>query len=875
MRCTKQIIDILSKAKGFMKLFGYRKINPDHIFLAILTGDESLANSALFQMGMDLEETALSVLASFGGIRQSVKTTAKNFSALLSSDIKNAFNTAAAIHIDGLEDDCIHSVKLLIGIIMLNTSNMAKKSIRAQGYDIQDICGSCEINEEMLNNPQFGYDHDFDDMFDDSDKEDESNNDSEDNNDNEDEDREELQGPPPTPPRHNKGKGGSALEAFGNDMTKQAREGKLDPMIGRQREVERLIHILSRRKKNNPVLIGEPGVGKSAIVEGLAQMIVNKKVNRILFDKKIISLDLGALVAGTKYRGQFEERIKAVIEELKERQDVILFIDEIHNIVGAGGSQDSMDAANLMKPALARGDIQCIGATTLDEYRKSIEKNGALERRFQKIIVDPTTPEETINILNKLKEKYENFHRVKYTDEAIKASVELTNRYISDRFFPDKAIDVIDEAGAGLRVSNSDETPEAIKIIEERLNEIREQKMNAVKAQNFELATSYREKERELIKQHQKATDDWKNNLDQDRKIVDQAEVAKVIAMMTGVPVQRIAEAESERLRKLVDELKSVVIGQDEAVKKLAKSVQRSRLGLRNEKKPIGTFLFLGPTGVGKTYLAKKLSKLLFDSEEAMIRVDMSEYMEKFAVSRLVGAPPGYVGYNEGGQLTEKVRRKPYSVVLLDEIEKAHQDVYNILLQVMDEGYLTDSEGRKVDFRNTVIILTSNVGTRQLKDFGTGIGFKTNDEALDKERSRSVIQKALNKTFSPEFLNRLDEIILFDQLDQKSIRKIVDIELIDILSRVRKAGYDLKVDDKARDAIAKVGFDIQYGARPLKRALQSEIEDRLTDLILDGEVQKGQIITFTTGKDNKIKLKTSDGKDKEEVKEKKKVEIPS
>lgn len=728
---------------------------------------------------------------------------------------------------------------------------------------------SIQTDRERMDNPEFSFDNDFDDLFDDSEEPDDSQDDNDQDDERED-DREERRQGPPTPPRAPKGKNTGALDAYGNDITQQAREGKLDPMIGRQREVERLIHILSRRKKNNPVLIGEPGVGKSAIVEGLAQKIVNKEVNRILFDKKIISLDLGALVAGTKYRGQFEERIKAIIEELRERKDVILFIDEIHNIVGAGGSQDSMDAANLMKPALARGDIQCIGATTLDEYRKSIEKNGALERRFQKIIVDPTTPEETIEILKKLKVKYENFHHVIYTDEAVKASVEMTDRYISDRFFPDKAIDVIDEAGAGLRVSNADEMPQSIKIIEERLSEIKEQKINAIKAGNYELGYSYREKERDLIKEHQKATEEWKLNLDKDRKVVDQAEVAKVVAMMTGVPVQRIAEAENERLKKLVDELKSVVIGQDEAVEKLAKSVQRSRLGLRNEKKPIGTFLFLGPTGVGKTYLAKKLSKLLFDSEDAMIRVDMSEYMEKFAVSRLVGAPPGYVGYNEGGQLTEKVRRKPYSVVLLDEIEKAHQDVYNILLQVMDEGCLTDSEGRKVDFRNTVIILTSNVGTRQLKDFGTGIGFKYGGQELDKERSRSVIQKALNKTFSPEFLNRLDEIILFDQLDEKSIRKIVDIELIDILARVRKAGYELEVDSKAREAIAAVGFDIQFGARPLKRALQAEIEDRLTDLILDGKIEKGQKLTFTADKDKKVKLKTpskgkSSSKDKLEM----------
>lgn len=531
------------------------------------------------------------------------------------------------------------------------------------------------------------------------------------------------------------------------DITEQAKSGKLDPVIGREREIERVIQILGRRKKNNPVLIGEPGVGKSAIVEGLAQRIVERNVSRVLFDKRIVSLDLGLLVAGTKYRGQFEERLKAVIDELKKNPNIILFVDELHTIVGAGAAAGSMDTANMLKPALARGEVQCIGATTLDEYRKSIEKDGALERRFQKIIVEPNTKEETLEILKNIKSKYEEFHCVSYTDDAVKMAVDLTDRYVSGRFFPDKAIDALDEAGAGVHVKNVGVPPE-IEEMERELKSIQELKIQTVKAQNYELAASYRDKERQIESAISEAREEWKKKMDLHRETVGTDEVARVVAMMTGVPTERIAKVEHERLREMAQNLKLQVVGQDDAINKISKAIQRSRLGLRNEKRPIGSFLFLGPTGVGKTYLAKKLSEYLFDSEDALIRVDMSEYMEKFAVSRLVGAPPGYVGYEEGGQLTEQVRRKPYSVVLLDEIEKAHQDVYNLMLQVMDEGYLTDSEGRRVDFRNTVIIITSNVGTRQLKDFGRGIGYRDLEDTSDKAYEERIIKKALNKTFS-------------------------------------------------------------------------------------------------------------------------------
>lgn len=645
------------------------------------------------------------------------------------------------------------------------------------------------------------------------------------------------------------------LDNFGTDMTKATEEGKLDPVVGRVKEIERLAQILSRRKKNNPILIGEPGVGKSAIVEGLALRIVEKKVSRILFDKRVIALDMTAVVAGTKYRGQFEERIRSILNELKKNPNIILFIDEIHTIVGAGSAAGSMDAANMLKPALARGEIQCIGATTLDEYRQNIEKDGALERRFQKVIVEPTTAEETLQILKNIKDKYEDHHNVNYTDAALEACVKLTDRYITDRNFPDKAIDALDEAGSRVHLTNIT-APKEIEEQEKLIDEMKSLKNEAVRLQNFELAASYRDKEKEYTNQLDTLKEEWEKSLKENRETVDDEQIAEVVSMMSGVPVQRMAQAEGMKLLGMKDDLLSKVIGQDKAIATLVKAIQRSRVGLKDPNKPIGTFMFLGPTGVGKTHLAKELAKLMFGSADALIRIDMSEYMEKFTVSRLVGAPPGYVGYEEGGQLTEKVRRKPYSIVLLDEIEKAHPDVFNILLQVMDEGRLTDSYGRTVDFKNTIVIMTSNIGTRQLKEFGKGIGFAAQVRTDDKEYSRSVITKALNKSFAPEFINRLDEIITFDQLDLDALTRIIDIELKGLYSRVKNIGYKLVIDEDAKKFVATKGYDVQFGARPLKRAIQNNLEDGISELILGSEMAAGDTIKVSYDKEKDLIVMT-------------------
>jgi len=632
------------------------------------------------------------------------------------------------------------------------------------------------------------------------------------------------------------------LDNFGRDVTKAAEEGRLDPIVGREKELERIAQILSRRKKNNPILIGEPGVGKSAIAEGLAERIVERKVSRALFDKRIISLDLASLVAGTKYRGQFEERMKAVLNELEKNPDIILFIDEIHTIVGAGNASGSLDASNMFKPALARGEIQCIGATTLDEYRQYIEKDGALERRFQKVLVDPTTTEETYQILNNIKEKYEDHHLVKYADEAISACVQLTNRYITDRYLPDKAIDALDEAGARVHITNI-HVPSDIISIESRIEEVRQKKTRAINSQKFEEAAEYRDSERKLQDSLAVAKKKWDEESKINRETVSEDNVAEVIAMMTGVPVQRIAQNESNRLVNMEQEIGGTVIGQDDAIKKVVKAIRRNRAGLKDPKKPIGSLIFLGPTGVGKTHLAKVLAKYLFDSEDSIIRVDMSEYMEKFAVSRLVGAPPGYVGYEEGGQLTEKVRRKPYSIVLLDEIEKAHPDVFHLLLQVLDDGMLTDSMGRRVDFKNTIIIMTSNIGSRQLKDFGEGIGFSTAAKTSSRANfARGVIESALKKTFAPEFLNRIDDVIIFDSLEIEDIYKIIDIELKYVFKRIEDLGFSVKLSNKAKDYIVEKGWDVQFGARPLKRAIQKYLEDPLAEEIIKTKIEQGSVI---------------------------------
>jgi len=634
------------------------------------------------------------------------------------------------------------------------------------------------------------------------------------------------------------------LDNFGRDLTKLAEENKLDPVVGRSKEIERVSQILSRRKKNNPLLIGEPGVGKSAIAEGLALRIVQKKVSRILYNKRVITLDLASLVAGTKYRGQFEERMKAVMNELEKNRDIILFIDEIHTIVGAGGATGSLDASNMFKPALARGEVQCIGATTLDEYRQHIEKDGALERRFQKVIVEPTSIDETIEILQNIRERYEDHHNVRYTDEALAACVSLTNRYISDRFLPDKAIDALDETGSRVHIINMN-VPKQILELEKKLEDVRVLKNEVVKKQRYEEAAKLRDDEKRLEKELEEAQATWEEESKQHREIVDAEQVADVVSMMSGIPVTKIATAESNKLAELPNVLKKKLIGQDDAVEKVARAIQRNRAGLKDPNKPIGSFIFLGQTGVGKTQLTKVLARELFDSEDALIRIDMSEYMEKFAISRLVGAPPGYVGYEEGGQLTEKVRRKPYAVILLDEIEKAHPDIFNMLLQVLDDGYLTDSLGRKIDFRNTIIIMTSNIGARQIKDFGQGVGFGTAaKKAQEGDHNRGVIEKALKKAFAPEFLNRIDDVVVFNALEKEDIHKIIDIELKKVVHRIEDLGYKIELSKEAKEFIADKGFDKQYGARPLKRAIQKYIEDLLAEEIVNNRLTEGDQIVL-------------------------------
>lgn len=644
------------------------------------------------------------------------------------------------------------------------------------------------------------------------------------------------------------------LDNFGRDLTKMAEAGRLDPIVGREKEIERVSQILSRRKKNNPILIGEPGVGKSAIAEGLALRIVQRKVSRVLFNKRVISLDLASLVAGTKYRGQFEERMKAVMQELEKNPDVILFIDEIHTIIGAGGASGSLDASNMFKPALARGEIQAIGATTLDEYRQYIEKDGALERRFQKVIIEPTTVPETIQILNNIKERYEDHHMVNFSPDAIEACVKLTERYITDRHLPDKAIDALDEVGSRVHLTNIN-VPKEILDIEQKIEDLKEQKNEVIKSQQYEKAAELRDNERKLQDELEAAKKKWEAESKENRVLVTEEHVAEVVSMMSGVPVTRISESETGRLANMADELKGKVIGQDEAVKKVVKAIQRNRAGLKDPNKPIGSFIFLGPTGVGKTQLAKVLAKYLFDSEEALIRIDMSEYMEKFSISRLVGAPPGYVGYEEGGQLTEKVRRKPYSIILLDEIEKAHPDIFNLLLQALDDGHMTDGLGRKIDFKNAILIMTSNIGARQLADFGTGVGFGTkSQEAQKEEASKMVVQSALRKAFAPEFLNRIDDIVMFSSLSREDIHKIIDLELNKLYGRINDLGYNIEITEKAKDYIVDKGYDEKFGARPLKRAIQKMIEDPLAEEIVKSNLHEGDsiLIDYETGKEDLI-----------------------
>jgi ATP-dependent Clp protease ATP-binding subunit ClpC len=808
---SEQLHNVLEFSRQEAERLGNNYIGPEHLLLGLLRNGQGTAIQILQDCKIDLNR-----------IKQNIEGMIRTDSAPNPGDIPVLRTTERIKRIMELESRFdqkeIADTEHLLLALLKEKNNLAVDELNQQNLTYDQVRLLLNTDSPGSNNPSMGSGfHDDDD---------------------EDEPKSKQAGSS----AQAKVSETPALDTFGSDITKAARENRLDPIVGREREIERLAQILSRRKKNNPVLIGDPGVGKSAIVEGLALRITQRKVSRVLFDKRVVALDMASIVAGTKYRGQFEERIKAILNELQKNPDVILFIDEIHTIVGAGGAPGSLDAANMLKPALARGEIQCIGATTLDEYRQSIEKDGALERRFQKILVDPTTADETLQILENIQDRYEYHHNVRYTPEAIKACVRLTDRYITDRCFPDKAIDALDEAGSRVHIG-SVAVPAEIEALEKKIEELRKEKLRVLGEQKYELAGPIRDQEKQCQYQLEDAIRNWEKESQLHPETVDEEKVAEVVAMMSGIPVQRIAQAEGLKLRQMKEALIGKVIGQDDAVEKVVKAIQRNRIGLKDPSKPIGSFIFLGPTGVGKTHLAKILSEFMFDSQDALIRVDMSEYMEKFSVSRLIGAPPGYVGYEEGGQLTEKVRRKPYSIVLLDEIEKAHPDVFNILLQIMDEGRLTDSLGRRIDFKNTIIIMTSNVGTRQLKDFGKGVGFNIqSDMEMDSEFSRGVIQKALNRTFAPEFLNRVDDIIMFDQLNKEAIKKIIDLELKGLYARVVSMGYQLQLSDEAKDFIAEKGYDVQFGARPLKRSIQRFLEDQLADVVLSGEVQEGDVI---------------------------------
>lgn len=801
------------------KRLGNSKIYPEHLFLGLLRLSRGRAIDVLMALGVDFYEVKDRIEEKLAKKKEKIESlTELDFTLAANSILKRVMEEALK-----LGDEQVDSEHVMLAILR-SEAVFVSKLFKSMGVDY-------EVFREQLLKERARMQSDYKEDSEEEDMEDED---------------------PLYNPYRQQGMSKSdtpVLDNFGIDITKAAEEGTLDPIVGREREIERLAQILSRRKKNNPVLIGEPGVGKSAIAEGLAIRITQRKVSRVLFDKRVVALDIAAIVAGTKYRGQFEERLKAILNELAKNKNVILFIDEIHTIVGAGGSGGSLDAANMLKPALARGEIQCIGATTLDEYRQNIEKDGALERRFQKVLVEPTTFEETVEILNNIKSRYEEHHNVKYTPAAIKACVKLTMRYISDRALPDKAIDALDEAGSRVHITNIN-VPAVIEDLEKNIEEVKHQKKEAVKQQNFEVAAAFRDKERHLASLLDRENESWQKELNENPILVDEEQVAEVVAMMTGVPVKRIARTEGMKLLQMRDELAGSVVGQEEAIEKIVKSIHRNRAGLKDPNRPIGSFIFLGPTGVGKTQLAKVLAKYLFDTDDALIRIDMSEYMEKFAVSRLVGAPPGYVGYEEGGQLTEKVRRKPYSVVLLDEIEKAHPDVFNILLQLLDDGQLTDSLGRRVDFKNTIIIMTSNIGSRQLKDFGRGIGFSREDRVNDKDYARGVVQKALKNAFAPEFLNRIDDVVVFNALTKEDIHKIIDIELKGLMKRVGDLGYVVEISDEAREFLTEKGYDPQYGARPLKRAIQKYLEDELAEVIIKGTVPEGGVLKVDCDKEH-------------------------
>ena len=826
---SPRVREIMFRSHEEAVKLGNSYIGLEHLFLGIIDGKDNGVTNILDELKLDIEAFKQKLVAS---IKSNIVQKNNTDNIPLTKQTERALKFT---YIVAKEFNCEYvDPEHLMLAILHDDNNIVSQRLEYEGinYDIfksklrkNNITKEDDIIEEPKNA-----------FFD------------------EDDDFEEVKPKEPTRKTSNVKSKTPVLDNFGRDLTRAAEENRLDPIVGRNKELERVAQILSRRKKNNPILIGEPGVGKSAIAEGLALRIVQRKVSRALFNKRIVMLDLASVVAGTKYRGQFEERIKSILNELEKNPEIILFIDEIHTIVGAGNANGSLDASNMLKPALARGELQCIGATTLDEYRQYIEKDGALERRFQKVLVEPTSPQETIEILNNIKDKYEDHHLVKYEPEAIEACVKLTERYLSDRCLPDKAIDAMDEAGSRVHISNMT-VPSEIIDYENRLEELREAKKLAITDQRFEDAGQLRSEELIIIDKLEAAKKEWESDNKINREIVTKENVAEVVAMMTGVPVQRIAQDESDRLLNMETELQGTVIGQDDAIKKIGRAIRRNRAGLKDPNRPIGSFIFLGPTGVGKTYLAKVLAKYMFDSEDTLIRIDMSEYMEKFAVSRLVGAPPGYVGYEEGGQLTEKVRRKPYSIVLLDEIEKAHPDVFHLLLQVLDDGQLTDSLGRKVDFKNTIIIMTSNIGSRQLKDFGQGVGFGTQAKKDGKdEYSRSVIENALKRSFAPEFLNRIDDVIIFNSLERGDIHKIIDVELKKVFKRIEDMGFTIELTEKAHDFIAEKGWDEQYGARPLKRAIQRYVEDVLAEEIIRTKINVGEkiIIDYDENKDDMI-----------------------
>jgi ATP-dependent Clp protease ATP-binding subunit ClpC len=835
---SPRVKDVITYSREEALRLGHDYIGTEHLLLGIIREGEGTAVRLLKLLSVDLMELRKTIEQSIGTGNHKVSNLA---------NIPLVKQAERALKITYLEAKLLKSVVIgtehLILSILKDEDNAATKALHKFKIDYEIMKNELELSKsdpkaEFPSTPSD--DDDTDDTF-----------------------SAASSSTKKTPDSKSKT---PVLDNFGRDLTKAAEDGKLDPIVGREKEIERVSQILSRRKKNNPILIGEPGVGKSAIAEGLALRIVQRKVSRVLFGKRVVTLDLASLVAGTKYRGQFEERMKAVMNELEKSPDVILFIDEIHTIIGAGGASGSLDASNMFKPALARGEIQCIGATTLDEYRQYIEKDGALERRFQKIIVEPATQEETIQILNNIKPKYEDHHNVTYTDEAIKACVALTARYITDRHLPDKAIDALDEAGSRVHITNIN-VPKNVVEIEKKLEEIKEEKNKVVRSQKYEEAARLRDTERILLEQLDAAKKTWEEESKTHRETVSEDNVAEVVAMMTGVPVQRVAQNEGDKLVKMAIILQDKVVGQNDAVRKVVKAIQRNRAGLKDPNKPIGSFIFLGPTGVGKTQLAKILSKYLFDNDDALIRIDMSEYMEKFAVSRLIGAPPGYVGYEEGGQLTEKVRRRPYAVVLLDEIEKAHPDVFNLLLQALDDGQMTDSLGRKIDFKNTIIIMTSNIGARQLKDFGQGVGFTTTAKKdMEEDHSKGVIENALKKAFAPEFLNRIDDVVVFNSLSRDDIHKIIDIELNSLYGRINGLGYAIKVSDQAKDFISDKGYDSQFGARPLKRAIQKYLEDPLAEEIIKSNLSEGDTIDVDFEKDE-IKIKVVKPKAKKTKKE--------